>query len=122
VICQVHTKIFVAVKTVPILDAFRLRGDAANGPPDPRTACAEIGPVRPYAYGWGNLRRYRRCPASAVPGQTVRRSAPWQTGTVCAPVDVFSSALFVLKVLHSSPKILAAPPSRGSPLQIAKLG
>jgi len=27
VICQVHSNIFVAVKTVPILDAFRLRGD-----------------------------------------------------------------------------------------------
>ena len=26
VICQVHTSIFVAVKTGPILDAFRLRG------------------------------------------------------------------------------------------------
>ena len=36
VICQVHTKIFVAVKTVPILDAFRLRGGAqerATRPP-----------------------------------------------------------------------------------------
>jgi len=48
VICQVHTKIFVPVKTVPILDAFRLRKAHRNEPPDLRmAACAEIGPVCP---------------------------------------------------------------------------
>ncbi len=45
VIWPVHTSVFVAVKTVPILDAFRLRGDPVTGLPDPRPACAEIGTV-----------------------------------------------------------------------------
>jgi len=35
VICQVRTNIFVAVETVPILDAFRLRGDPRERAPRP---------------------------------------------------------------------------------------
>jgi len=76
VICQVHTKIFVAVKTVPILDAFRLRGGPCERATRPPHACAEIGPVVGVKSDWANLRRYRRCPGSAVPGRTVCWSAP----------------------------------------------
>jgi len=47
-----------------------------NGLPGTRTVFAEIGPVRPHARDWVNLRRQRHRLETAAPGRTMRRPAP----------------------------------------------
>ncbi len=55
-ICQVHANTCVAAKTVPILNALRLRGGPREQATSPRMAAAEIDPVAGVKSDWTALR------------------------------------------------------------------
>ncbi len=66
-----------------------------------RTRSSKIGPVKPHARDWANLRRHRRCRGTAVPRRTLDRSAARQIGTVLS-----QSADFVFLARGFSPAAL----------------
>ncbi len=63
-------------------------------------AVRRIGPVKLHAYVWANLRRYRRCPASAVPGRT--------SVQVCTAVDWHSLLQWACSPVHWSGRVKGA--------------
>jgi len=75
-ICQVHTNIFVPVQTVPILDAFRLRGGSRERAVRPARGRCGDWPSQISRLRLGQSPTLPSSSRTAVPGRTMCWSAP----------------------------------------------
>jgi len=92
VICQVHTNIFMAVKTGPISDAFRLRGD-------PRERATR--PAHGLCGDWPSRRREGWLGQSPTPPSLFRECCAWADRVlVCTAVDWHSLLQWTCSPTH----------------------